>query len=73
MKNALGTLSQLQATHLQNYVYIRALTDCYVCNELGGERIFRVYSNYDVESLYPISSENLEVEIDGKYSDFLVG
>ena len=40
MKNALGTLSQLQATHLQNYVYIRALTDCYVCNELGGGKNF---------------------------------
>jgi len=69
MKNALGFLPHLQNTYLQDYIYIRPDIDCYSCNEQP--KTFKVYSSYDLSSLYPISSTNIETEIIEQTSEYL--
>jgi len=67
MKNALWYLPVLNQTILENYVFISPDTDCYICDD----QYFKVYSSYDLNSLYPISSTNIETEIIEQTSEYL--
>ncbi len=59
MKGAILFLPELQPVELQDYTYIRADKDCFVCES----KLFTVYSNSTISDLEIQTSANIEASI----------